>query len=156
MNISVADLKKQYAAAIAQWPALTGVEAQHKLPVMLLFAVGSRETNLRNIVAGTGHGIFQLDSGSHTIPIPFPVREQATVAASMLQGLITHYKTWDGKLLTGATQLHCAIAAYNAGTGNVKPANPDEYTAGGDYGVDVLARMNALRELFPSAVSLGS
>src|SRR5271166_6321874 len=94
---------------------------------MLLFAVGSRETNLTNEVGdfGHGHGVWQLDDRSHTPPGGFAnfdadVPLQCTTAAVMLHGLLT---------ATGG-QVEEAAAIYNSG-------QPGELgTTHQDYGIE--------------------
>lgn len=48
-------LADQYRRAVAEWPWIGAVERAHRLPPMMLFAVGSRETNLRNVTGDGGH-----------------------------------------------------------------------------------------------------
>ncbi len=51
MRISPRDLTSEYVRTKATWPFITEVNESHGLPRWrLLQAVGSRETNLRNIV----------------------------------------------------------------------------------------------------------
>ena len=136
-------LADQYRRAVAEWPWIGAVERAHRLPPMLLFALGSRETNLRNVTGdgGHGHGIWQRDDRSWTIPrsvawyLEHP-RQQAEDAAALLVSL--------------RSQLHdpgwgLAVAAYNAGAAAVRGAlgrgvRPDHVTTGGDYSADVERR----------------
>lgn len=146
MNISPDDLNAEYQRAHKEWPAIHEAADKWNLPRFLIFAVGSRETNLNNETGDGGHGrgIFQLDDRSHTIPDPFPVEEQAETAAHMLHGLI---EQWPG-------DIRAAVASYNCGAGNVLDAqraglDVDYYTAGRDYGSDVLERMHWLQVKYP-------
>jgi hypothetical protein len=86
MRILPRDLRAEYLHAKATWPFVTEVNDAHSMPRSLLFAVGSRETNLRNVVGdgGHGHGVFQLDDRSHQIPPGFDqdVRAQAAPTTS--------------------------------------------------------------------------
>ena len=107
---------------------------------MLLFAVGSRETNLTNEVGdgGHGHGVWQLDNRSHTPPGGFAqfdnnVPLQCSIAADMLHGL----------LAMEAGNVERAANRYNSG----QPETA--HTTGRDYGPDVVQRMQALQRLFP-------
>lgn len=147
MRITPVDLSREYKNARSTWPFITDIEKEYGLPPFLLYAVGSRETNLTNEVGdfGHGHGMFQLDDRSHTIPPGFDldVKAQAIKAASMLQALIAYWPKY----------LRAAVASYNAGTGGVKQAladtgNPDSYTANHDYGQDVLDRMTYLQKTY--------
>jgi hypothetical protein len=55
--------------AKVSWPLITAVNDSHGLPRCLLYAVGSKETNLRNVVGdgGHGHSVFQLDDRWHQV-----------------------------------------------------------------------------------------
>jgi hypothetical protein len=151
MKISEADLTREVRAAQATWGVLIrAAELQHPtVPVGLLYAVGSRETNLSPLYThgstgdhGHGHGLWQLDDRSHSIPDRFDtnVTAQAGTAAGMLAGLNVALHDW----------VH-SLAAYNAGLGAVLAAiaagkNPDTRTTGGDYGADTWARFTFIRD----------
>lgn len=146
MNITPAELLAEYTRAAREWPFIADVERKHNLPRCLLFAVGSRETNLTNETGDGGHGrgVFQLDDRSHAIPKQFPVTAQAEKAGAMLAGLIAYFH---GNLKSG-------VAAYNCGEGGVENAlrehgNADAGTTGGDYAADVLGRMAWLQKSVP-------
>lgn len=141
MDISVIDLKAQYEQALQLWPFLPGYESFARLPRMMLFAVGSRETNLdpaytRGSVgdSGHGHGVWQLDDRSHHIPAGFDtdVHIQAQTAAEMLVDNFDEVHAWVP-----------ALAMYNSGQTN------DQFTTGHDYAADVIERMGALNTMFP-------
>jgi hypothetical protein len=148
VNIDEQTLLAEYERASRDWPFIDEVERDHDLPAMLLYAVGSRETNLTNEVGdlGHGHGVWQLDDRSHTIPPGFDqdVKQQAQTAAGMLAGLLRHFADQP-------EQLRCALAAYNAGEGTVEfnlanGLDIDKGTAHGDYSVDTADRMHHLQE----------
>lgn len=128
MNISPQDLGAQYDRASKQWPFIKDAEVFFGLPSMLLFAIGSRETNLTDVVGDGGHGwgVFQRDNRSHFIPANYlnDVRQQAIDAAVLLVSNYHRWGSWQG-----------ACAAYNSGQPN------DAYTTGHDYGADVIGRM---------------
>lgn len=132
MNITPSELLSQAVRALQVWPFIPQVEAGNGLPVHLLLAVGSRETNLTNEVGdgGHGHGVWQLDDRSHTIPPGFDanVAQQAQVAAVMLRHRIAAYGLDGG------------LDAYNSG----RPV--DSATTGGDYGPDVMGRLEYLQQ----------
>lgn len=140
MNIAPAVLADQVARARALWPFLTDLETSYGLPPFLLFAAGSRETNLDPAYAqgstgdgGHGHGVWQLDDRWHVIPEGFDTdpRAQALTAAEQLASLRA---AWGGWLE--------ALNAYNSGS----PLTAK--TTGGDYGPDVLARQQWLEAHF--------
>jgi hypothetical protein len=151
VNISGRDLSAQYERARVAWPFIDAIERDHGLPALLLYAVGSRETNLRNIKGDFsrrpgesakqfhGFGVWQRDS-QHGVDESYleDVRRQAEDAAELLQANHTSLKRWDS-----------AIAAYNCGPGRVRKAldanRPvDFYTTGKDYSADVLSRHTQL------------
>lgn len=137
MDILVTDLRSQYLRAVSQWPFIPGYEQFARLPRMMLFAVGSRETNLTNEIGdgGHGHGVCQLDDRSHVIPPGFDsdVHMQFQKAAEMLVANFETAGSWLG-----------ALAMYNSGQTN------DAYTTGHDYGHDVLSRRESLDVMFPA------
>lgn len=126
--------------ASKQWAVIAEANQVYGLPPYLLHAVGSRETNLTNEIGdgGHGHGIFQLDNRSHTIPPGFDsdITMQAVTAAAMLSALYQRYGDWTS-----------ACNAYNSGS----PLTAN--TAGGDYGPDVMARQAFLLQQLGVPVS---
>lgn len=148
MNISEQTLIAQYEDAKTTWPFIATIEKQYGLPYMLAFAIGSRETNLTNEVGdgGHGHGVWQLDDRSHTIPVGFDgnIPAQCITMAGMMGNLINHFN--------GNSRY--ALAAYNAGIGTVEynlanKLDVDTGTAGNDYSVDTKERMFTLQSLYP-------
>jgi hypothetical protein len=144
LNIPPGTLTKQFYAARERWGFIDDVERRYGLPRCLLYAVGSRETNLRDVTGDGGHGrgVFQLDDRSHTIPDPFPVEQQAEIAGAMLRGLLD---ALDGDVVAAA-------CAYNAGTRRVRTAlskgrDPNSVTTGKDYGTDVRDRARFCADL---------
>jgi peptidoglycan hydrolase-like protein with peptidoglycan-binding domain len=139
MEITGSELTSQYQQANSTWPFIHQAELAHGLPRMLLFAIGSRETNLTNEVGdlGHGHGVWQLDDRSHTPPggswrqFDANVAVQCATAAAMLHGMLT----------ITAGNVEEAAAIYNSG----QPGEPG--TTHGDYGIDVLERMQFLQQL---------
>ena len=148
MNIPGPTLLADYRRARADWPFIEQAERAHGLPALLLYAVGSRETNLRNVKGDFtrrkgepskrfhGFGVWQRDSGSFQVDESYllDVRKQAEDAAELLAGHFRFFDDWSA-----------AVAAYNCGAGNVKKAlaagHPvDHFTAHQDYAADVLAR----------------
>jgi peptidoglycan hydrolase-like protein with peptidoglycan-binding domain len=139
MEITESELSAQYQRAKSKWPFIHQTELARGLPRMLLFAVGSRETNLTNVVgdSGHGHGVWQLDDRSHTPPGGFAQFEgnvplQCSIAADMLHDL----------LAMEAGNVERAANVYNSG----QPETA--LTTHHNYGSDVVERMQTLRRLF--------
>ena len=126
MEITESELTVQYQRANSAWPFIHQTELSRGLPKMLTNEVGD---------CGHGHGVWQLDDRSHTPPGGFPhfdanVSLQCATAAAMLQGI----------LATTGGNVEEAAAIYNSG----QPGEPG--TTHHDYGIDVLERMQFLRQ----------
>ena len=139
MEITESELTSQYRQASSEWPFIHQTELAYGLPRMLLFAVGSRETNLTNEVGdgGHGHGVWQLDDRSHNPPGGFArfdanVPLQCAIAAGMLQGMLA---------ITGGN-VEEAAAIYNSGQ------RGEFGTTHHNYGTDVRQRMQFLQQKF--------
>ena len=137
-----------HARAIGLDRVIASAAARHGVRADVLTAIGSRESHLGQMPPlardwtgdrGHGRGVFQIDDRWHG---PF-VRGHANddhaahadYAARFLKRLVTRY---------GGDYVR-ALAAYNAGPGNVDKAlrqgrSAEHYTTGGDYATDVLAR----------------
>ena len=113
----------------------------------ILHGIGSRETNLKNILgdSGHGHGIMQIDdrsfpewcaSGQWRDPHK-AIRMGAFVLASKCAAARVKIKGDDNIL-------RAAIASYNAGKNAIDDfllhGDPDRRTTGHDYSRDVLRR----------------
>jgi hypothetical protein len=158
MNTTAAELNRQYIRANYEWPFIGRVESQYGLPKMLLFAIGSRETNLTNELGDGGHGvgIFQRDDRSWSFVPPYdktwylnhPWRQAVDAAELLKSNYLLCGKNW-----------YNAAAAYNAGAGSVQRAiaekrTVDMVTTGYDYATDVWQRMQHLQNAFaPSLIS---
>lgn len=150
MNISPLILKGQYLSAHARWAFIADVERRYGLPAFLLFAVGSRETNLRNVIGDGGHGfgVFQRDNRSWHVGPSYlnDVRKQAEDAATLLKANYAALKDWKA-----------ACSAYNCGLGGTRKSlaaghDSDYRTTGKDYGRDVMARRASLSAMFSTPV----
>ena len=98
MEITESALTAQYQRASFAWPFIHQAELACGLPRMLLFAAGSRETNLTSEVGdfGHGHGVWQLDDRSHTPPGGFARRCPARgerISAGQHERTGTHHRT---------------------------------------------------------------
>src|SRR5258708_16635340 len=134
MHITESALSAEYQRAKLQWPFIHQTELAHGLPKMLLFAVGSRETDLTNEVGdnGHGHGVWQLDDRFHSPPpggsfanFDSNVPLQCATAAAMLHTDLA---------ITGGDVAEAA-ALYNS-----RQSGPAATTRGGS-GSDLLGRV---------------
>lgn len=139
MEITESELAAQYQRASSAWPFIHQTELARGLPRMLLFAVGSRETNLTNEVGdfGHGHGVWQLDNRWHTPPGGFArfdvnVPLQCAIAAAMLHDM----------LVSTGGNVEEAAAIYNSGQ------RGEFGTTHHNYGIDVRQRMQFLQRKF--------
>lgn len=146
------------ARAVGIDAACLAAEREAKLPAGLLLALGSRETGCRNIAGDGGHGrgVFQIDDRFHAAwlaahgagdpgAVP-PVADAARYAATLLAANLEYGR---GHGVPAAQLLKFALSAYNAGAGGalagLEQGDSDRRTAHGDYGRDVLARLEAVR-----------
>jgi hypothetical protein len=156
-------------AAIKYAETLPHIEHVH-VDLDMLEALGSRETNLENITGDGGHGRgfvqqddrFQQDflhshkgcANGTNKPIyasALPKGRVPTIFAGSVQAIriieanIAYAKEIG---VPNGKRMHFALAAYNAGLGGAtrgwKEGDVDKYTAGGDYGIDVIQRRAAL------------
>lgn len=131
MKITPPVLLGQHDRARISWPYIDDVCTWFGLPPKLLYAVGSRETNLTNEIGDGGHGfgIWQRDNRSWSVNATYlhDVHGQAVDAAALLARDYAKCGTWAG-----------ACSMYNCGSAN------DRYTTGGDYGADCMGRLSCL------------
>jgi peptidoglycan hydrolase-like protein with peptidoglycan-binding domain len=147
MDITPGALLGQAQRARRSWPFIDDIEADHRLPRGLLYAVGSRETGLLNVPGdqGHGHGIWQRDDRTWSIPDGFDSEPylQGVAAASLLSTLIN-----------GSESIMAALNRYNSGSPLASS------TTGGNYGPDVSARLGYLRThlapVFAGDLALGN
>src|SRR6056297_1522540 len=131
----------------------------HGVPVALLLAIASRESNMglaldANFAGdnGNGIGIMQIDRRYHS---GFTGRHagsdhQANInyGAEFLSGLIRQFPE----------DRPAAVAAYNAGASRVRSAlaaglTPDAVTTGRDYSSDVMGRMTTIESILGVSTS---
>lgn len=73
MEITPNELVGQYHKAMSRWPFIHRIEVEFNLPFFIMFAIGSRETNLENIEGDyrdgryNGFGVWQRDI-QHGVP----------------------------------------------------------------------------------------
>ena len=138
-------------------------EKEHGLPRGLLLAIASRETGCVDKCGDKGHGrgVFQIDDRFHQSflrkhgalgagGMP-PVKEAAPYAARILVG---HFERGRRAGVKRADLLKFVCSAYNAGGGGAlegyQQGDSDKETAHGNYGRDVLERLEIVREWLAS------
>ena len=177
------DLQEQFKRATEQgWLAyFTDAAAANGFKSSLLLAIGSRESNVAEIVGDHrhGYGIMQIDiryypdfvnSGQWRDPqldinMGAEVLATASKAIKNGEGLSLHYKDRQNVIhpFTGASLdedelLRTTIAAYNSGATAAyywmsEEANPDKGTTGGNYAADVLMRAARFERLLTAPSS---
>jgi hypothetical protein len=136
----------------------------------LVLAMGSRETNLTNIVGDGGHGRgwLQIDdrfwatwlkahagckdgTWAAKFASALPAGRVPTLTASTLKAielLHSNVAFASSRKVPPAERMRFAVAAYNSGAGNAiksfAEGNVDARTAHGDYSADVLSRRDAV------------
>jgi hypothetical protein len=178
MNATTIDLDHQLSrfgpARIAVLhKTLRAIQAPHVSPVLVL-AVGSRESGLRNIVGADGHGrgVFQQDDrfqqaslnntrgcrqGSYVpaFASALPKGRVPTLAAGCrrlvetIEANVALAIRWG---IPNGHRLRFALAAYSAGPGGAMIGwrdhhDADRRTEGGDYSEDIMERAGALRDM---------
>lgn len=144
--------------------AMAAAEAEKDLPVGLLLAVASQETDMNDVVGDGGHGrgLFQIDDRSHTDFLREngaggpggkpPIQAAAKYAAALLRG---NFDFGVAKGVRKADRTKFMLSAYNAGAGGALAGHgegdSDKRTTGGDYGKSVLARYAVFQELLGTA-----
>lgn len=156
-------LQVQYNRAKANgWlKHFAAAEKKYGLPTGTLLGLGSRETNLSNVLGSTGGwGVFQIDQDYHadaleahgagpsTGEMP-PIRWASMFAARYLA---TNYVRAIEDGIPARKARRAAIASYNAGYGGMFSGwkyrhNMDIYTTHGDYSRDVQSRIRTFRGL---------
>lgn len=174
MNISEADLERELEAfgthRIQVVTELAHESANDGIGPALLLAIGSRETNLQNIVGDHGHGRgwLQIDDRFHA---PFLQTHRGCDSGTYKPKFTSALPAGRVPTLSAATQqtiamlrqnaafgksqgvpkdqlIRFACAAYNAGaTGAIegfRAGDVDTNTTGKDYSTDVLSRKQAI------------
>jgi hypothetical protein len=174
MNISTHDLEAELNAfgphRVQVVTELAHEGANDGIGPALLLALGSRETNLRNIAGDMGHGRGWVqiddrfhgpwldahagcDSGSWDAKYrsALPAGHVPTLTASTLLAIEMLHDNMTFARRNGVADgqaLRFACAAYNAGAGGaiqgVHAGNVDSRTTGRDYSADVFARKEAI------------
>src|SRR5690606_35463260 len=133
-RITQGQFEQQVKNARKRWPFIEEIERKHGMPAGFFYAVGSRETNLRNILGdgGNGLGVWQRNKRWGPIEIVYLkyVRNLAQFAAELLSA---------NKGALG--DVRKAAAPYNAGLVAMQRAlkackSADSVTTGREYGSD--------------------
>lgn len=165
------EITREFAFAKAEgWlSAFIAAGRDYAWPPALLMAIASRETNMRNIIGDGGHGfgLMQIDvrsypdfchSGAWRNPI-LGIHTGAQVL-DQKRTMIEHgvgaslsvagYRFIGDPLAPGQLE-RVAVAAYNCGLWSYyafsRGLDPDRFTTGRNYSVDVLNRMEQFDEL---------
>jgi peptidoglycan hydrolase-like protein with peptidoglycan-binding domain len=160
MKINPDELKRQIGIASTRgWaPIMNQAERRHKLPVGLLIAIASRETDMNDIVGDNGHGrgLFQIDDRAHTDWLSQHgaggkgKKPSVADAAEFAAALLASNRSFGQKNGIGRKDLlKFACSAYNAGAGGAlagqQGGDSDARTTGRDYGRDVLERLAVIK-----------
>lgn len=151
MAWTVSDLRLQFkrAKAVGWLETFTKCSHKYSIPLEILLGVGSRETNIRNILGddGHGHGIMQVDDRSY--PLWCKSGEWMDPHKSIDMGAYVLSLKIAKASKTGNAALRVGIASYNVGSKAIEDylrfKNPDRRTTGHDYSADVLRRAKVFR-----------
>ena len=137
---------------------------QFALPVDLLLAIASRETNITNELGDGGHGVgvMQIDVRYHPIAQQMIVNGRWQKPAGRLALIRQGAKILAGNVAAAQDHIHdpnqalrVATAGYNCGIHNAivghYEGDCDAYTTGHNYSADVFAR----RALFAALLKEG-
>ncbi len=158
MKITKAQLKKQIEATRANglYAHLQIAASMSDLPLPFVLAIGSRETDLRNVSGDGGHGrgVMQIDTRYHHIARITDFKAHPEILIRYGCRMLADHIVWARRFRPGFTpvqHLKMAAAAYNCGRGGVIRAmasgDCDSRTTGKDYGADVLSRMKLCDEI---------
>lgn len=152
-NWTVVDLQAQYDRALAQgWmPLFEKSAAAHHLPTEFLLAIASRESGIQNIRGDLrdgdyrGFGVMQIDIGA--FPEFCKSWAPSQIAASIEYGAGILAAARDALARFQILDFKSIAASYNTGVSNVRRSyalhrDVDSTTTGGNYGRDVLNRMD--------------
>lgn len=156
-NWQESDLRIQYLRAKqGGWiPFFLEGAAKYKLKAWDGLAIGSRETNLRNIKGDFrggiyhGFGVMQIDVGTAPDWIKSGAWQDAhksvlkgfEILASKRDAVVKHFAS--DKSVSNEERRHIFLALYNGGhaiQAFEQEGNPDAHTTGHDYGQDVMDR----------------
>jgi len=162
VNITTAQINEQFARMKPYRVAFAHAAKVYDIPVELLYAIASRETNCQNIIGdgGHGHGIMQIDDRSYPDfchsgawhDIDAAIMKGAEVFDSkrkQVTALVGHASrvsgvSFVGASLSSADLLRVATAAYNCGLWAYynfsHGQDVDRNSTGKDYSKDVWQR----------------
>ncbi|KAE8625585.1 hypothetical protein XENTR_v10006326 [Xenopus tropicalis] len=124
---------------------IESVSRKMGMDAALIAGIISRESRAGNVLIngwgdnGNAFGLMQVDKRFHKISGAWNSEEHVTQGTEILIGMFASIKR---KFPQWSTEQHLkgAVAAYNAGPGNVISNDVDVRTTGKDYANDVLAR----------------
>lgn len=147
------NIQTQLARSRHLLPIFREAAATWSIPVHILLAVASRETQigtdpyyLNNEFTGRdghGKGIIQIDDRFHQFAL--------VTAPNNHQRMINYGAQFLSELRDRFGNLKDALSAYNAGPDDVDKAkrigmDPDTLTTGGDYAADVMRRAEIIKD----------
>lgn len=134
------------------------------LPVDLLLAIASRETNITNELGDGGHGVgvMQIDVRYHSLAQQLRQNDRWKTGPGRLSLIEEGVNILESNLNNAEAHIHdpeqalrVAVAGYNCGIHNAivghYEGDCDTYTTGNDYSSDVFAR----RALFAALLKEG-
>jgi hypothetical protein len=166
-----ADLRRQFASSVKLLPHFREAASSFNLPIEILMAIASRETNIQNIVGdgGHGYGLMQVDNRSNALWVAKGLWREMREAIRKGAEILNAKRTWviqnqSKQLRVGGREfkgrgfqnadeiLRVAIAGYNCGEGWAyyhfsTSGDPDRGTTGRDYSADVLKRAAVFSQL---------
>lgn len=163
-TLSLPSEARDYADTILQ------VAQEESVDPMIIAALGQRESRWGHALSpqgpggtgdyGHGHGLMQIDDRSHSDFLDnYDWTDPYTNVQYAIHNVLKpNLDFFTQKGLQGDQLVSAAVAAYNAGPGNVWKAiqagkSPDAVTTGRNYASDVLARAASAANAFNSQVS---
>lgn len=140
MDITIPALLDEARRALTEWPFIPGAEATHGLPWGMLLAIGSRETDLTDVLGDGGASVGPWQQQG--IPRSASIEAQANSAAATLAA---NARVFQGDWRLAADAYNRGVAGVKAALAGAGVAGADALTYHGNYGPDVMARLAVLQ-----------